>query len=85
MMAWEFGGSFWFLERVFFGCDILSTSKFPRHEFSVCSSGLNMLDLMVRPLAIRLLDARSDLWTRRILTTWSLYVVMICGLWCSKV
>ncbi|CAB4387331.1 unnamed protein product [Rhizophagus irregularis] len=48
----EFGGSFWFLElrRVFFGCDISSTSKFPRHEFSVCSSGLNMLDLMVGPL-----------------------------------
>ncbi|CAB5360610.1 unnamed protein product [Rhizophagus irregularis] len=44
MMAWEFGGSFW---RVFFGCEISSTSKFPRHEFSVCSSGLNMLDLMV--------------------------------------
>ncbi|GET60877.1 hypothetical protein RIR_jg10504.t2 [Rhizophagus irregularis DAOM 181602=DAOM 197198] len=37
-------------ERVFFGCDISSTSKFPRHEFSVCSSGLNMLDLMVGPL-----------------------------------
>ncbi|CAB4415856.1 unnamed protein product [Rhizophagus irregularis] len=47
MMAWEFGRSFW---RVFFGCDISSTSKFPRHEFSVCSSDLNTLDLMVGPL-----------------------------------
>ncbi|PKK77858.1 hypothetical protein RhiirC2_861639 [Rhizophagus irregularis] len=26
------------IRRVFFGCDISSTSKFPRHEFSVCSS-----------------------------------------------
>ncbi|CAB4423342.1 unnamed protein product [Rhizophagus irregularis] len=77
MMAWEFSGSFW---RVFFGCNISSTSKFPRHEFSVCSS--------VRSEHVRF-DGRAfgmecrhpDLWTRRILTTCSLYVVMICGLW----
>ncbi|CAB4379518.1 unnamed protein product [Rhizophagus irregularis] len=46
------GLSLWLenLMKVFFGCDISSTSKFPRHEFSVCSSDLNMLDLMVGPL-----------------------------------